>query len=148
MMVLPAVGAMLGLISILVPQLQLHVNYGIGIFLVGWIGWAFLMPIVTPSKRDYRSQVLFFLVFFPVMYPFILALVPWGLTLAHSTHEIQKQIADGTIKLEIPSVRSIADEHLYGPELQVGAAVAGEEFSFSFEEKVFGFLDGGEDSAD
>jgi hypothetical protein len=41
--------------------------------------------------------------------------------------------------------RAIA-QHLYGPELQVGAAVAGEDLSFPFEEKDFGFLDGGEDS--
>ena len=101
-MFLPTAGLLLALLSWIVPSLNVSYSIGIGIFLFGWVTWALTMPFMTPDRQTYVKQFIFFLVFFPVMYPFILALVPWGIKLARQTEEIQRGIADGSIRIEIP----------------------------------------------
>jgi len=101
-MLLPALGLLIVLFAWFVPSAKLPPAVGWGLFFAGWIVWAFTMPLLTQERVVYFKQVAFFLVFFPVMYPFILALVPWGMTLASRTAELERKLADGAIKLEIP----------------------------------------------
>ncbi len=102
-MIIPTLGLLVTLFSWMAPSLNLPYSIGIGIFLLGWFMWALTMPLFTRERLTYPKQFVFFLFFFPVMYPFVLALTPWAMTLTRRHEEIQRGLADGSIKIEIPS---------------------------------------------
>jgi len=98
---IPAIGLLLVVLAWLAPTLSISYSLGVNLFLIGWLVWSFVMPALTPQPCAYAKQVIFHLFFFPVMYPFIIALFPWAIALNARTAEMERGIRDGTMKFEI-----------------------------------------------
>ncbi len=92
---IPAIGLLLILASWLAPHWGISFNAGLIVFLGGWVFWAFVCPGISASPETYFTRVAMFLFFFPVMYPFIVVLMPWVLIFRSQQAKLH-----GTITIE------------------------------------------------